>query len=276
MPTTAETYHVPVLLKESVDGLGIRPGGVYVDVTFGGGGHSREILKRLGAEGRRRRGERSRGPALHVREEQLQVPKQLDALLRHRAHRRTHCRPRRVKPPLRRRRTRFLLPLRRSAGHAHEQTRRRNGRRRSEQIHGGAAGDHLLPLRRAEKLAPLGVGHSQGKERKGHNNDARAGRGDIIRIQTGAREEGHSQDVPGTAHTRQQRTGRTLRHAQRHNTANQAGRQALGNNIPQPRRPHSKELHTHRRHRRHCRAGLLRAHGDTLQGRQQQGHNARR
>ena len=52
MPTTAETYHVPVLLKESVDGLGLRPGGVYVDVTFGGGGHSREILKRLGAEGR--------------------------------------------------------------------------------------------------------------------------------------------------------------------------------------------------------------------------------
>ena len=52
MATTAETYHVPVLLKESVDGLDIRPGGVYVDVTFGGGGHSREILSRLGADGR--------------------------------------------------------------------------------------------------------------------------------------------------------------------------------------------------------------------------------
>ena len=38
------TYHVPVLLKESVDGMNIRPGGTYVDVTFGGGGHSREIL----------------------------------------------------------------------------------------------------------------------------------------------------------------------------------------------------------------------------------------
>ena len=48
---TAEGYHVPVLLKESVDGLGIKPDGVYVDVTFGGGGHSREILSRLGAEG---------------------------------------------------------------------------------------------------------------------------------------------------------------------------------------------------------------------------------
>jgi len=45
-------YHNPVLLKESVDGLNIKPNGVYVDVTFGGGGHSGEILKRLGEEGR--------------------------------------------------------------------------------------------------------------------------------------------------------------------------------------------------------------------------------
>ena len=43
-----EQYHIPVLLKESVDGLEVKPGGVYVDLTFGGGGHSREILKRLG------------------------------------------------------------------------------------------------------------------------------------------------------------------------------------------------------------------------------------
>lgn len=44
-------YHVPVLLKESIDGLDIRPEGIYVDVTFGGGGHSREILSRLGDGG---------------------------------------------------------------------------------------------------------------------------------------------------------------------------------------------------------------------------------
>lgn len=42
-----QTYHVPVLLSESVDGLNISEGGIYVDVTFGGGGHSREILSRL-------------------------------------------------------------------------------------------------------------------------------------------------------------------------------------------------------------------------------------
>jgi 16S rRNA (cytosine1402-N4)-methyltransferase len=44
-------YHVPVLLKECIDGLNIKPDGVYVDVTFGGGGHSREILRKLGKDG---------------------------------------------------------------------------------------------------------------------------------------------------------------------------------------------------------------------------------
>jgi 16S rRNA (cytosine1402-N4)-methyltransferase len=45
-------YHNPVLLHPTVDGLNIKPDGVYVDVTFGGGGHSKEILKRLGPNGR--------------------------------------------------------------------------------------------------------------------------------------------------------------------------------------------------------------------------------
>ena len=45
-------YHNPVLLKETVDGLNIRPDGIYVDVTFGGGGHSREIMSRLGEGGK--------------------------------------------------------------------------------------------------------------------------------------------------------------------------------------------------------------------------------
>ena len=46
------TYHTPALLEASIDGLSLRPDGVYVDATFGGGGHSREILRRLGPEGR--------------------------------------------------------------------------------------------------------------------------------------------------------------------------------------------------------------------------------
>ena len=51
MVKTAETYHVPVLLNESIDGLNIQPGGIYVDVTFGGGGHSKEILARINGNG---------------------------------------------------------------------------------------------------------------------------------------------------------------------------------------------------------------------------------
>ena len=48
----AENYHTPVLLEESLEGLSIRPGGTYVDATFGGGGHSRVLLSRLNADGR--------------------------------------------------------------------------------------------------------------------------------------------------------------------------------------------------------------------------------
>ncbi len=51
MAKTAETYHVPVLLSESIAGLDIKSDGVYVDATFGGGGHSREILRRLAPNG---------------------------------------------------------------------------------------------------------------------------------------------------------------------------------------------------------------------------------
>ena len=51
MVKTAETYHVPVLLCESVNGLDINPNGIYVDITFGGGGHSKEILSHLSKEG---------------------------------------------------------------------------------------------------------------------------------------------------------------------------------------------------------------------------------
>lgn len=52
MSETEQTYHVPVLLQESVGGMNLQDGGVYVDVTFGGGGHSREILRQMGAKSR--------------------------------------------------------------------------------------------------------------------------------------------------------------------------------------------------------------------------------
>ena len=52
MVKTTEAYHLPVMLKECIEGLAIKKDGIYVDVTFGGGGHSKEILKHLGDNGR--------------------------------------------------------------------------------------------------------------------------------------------------------------------------------------------------------------------------------
>ncbi len=51
MEFNIDSYHIPVLIGESIEGLDIRPSGIYVDATFGGGGHSREILSRLGKNG---------------------------------------------------------------------------------------------------------------------------------------------------------------------------------------------------------------------------------
>ena len=51
MSVKCEEYHVPVLLQETVDGLDVKSGGIYADLTFGGGGHSREILRRLNGTG---------------------------------------------------------------------------------------------------------------------------------------------------------------------------------------------------------------------------------
>lgn len=52
MDDVKQSYHVPVLLEESINGLNLKKGGVYVDVTFGGGGHSKEILRRMDGSGR--------------------------------------------------------------------------------------------------------------------------------------------------------------------------------------------------------------------------------
>lgn len=47
MNESEQTYHIPVLLNESIDGMNLHPAGIYADMTFGGGGHSKEVLRRM-------------------------------------------------------------------------------------------------------------------------------------------------------------------------------------------------------------------------------------
>ena len=102
------TYHIPVLLMPSVDAMNIRPDGTYVDVTFGGGGHSREILSRLEDGGRLlsfdqdEDAERNivNNPHFYIRTQQLPLPAQLPTLSRHRKSGCHTCRPRRIFPSL--------------------------------------------------------------------------------------------------------------------------------------------------------------------------------
>ena len=89
------TYHIPVLLMPSVDAMNIRPDGTYVDVTFGGGGHSREILSRLEDGGRLLSFDQDEDA-----ERNIPLPAQLPTLSRHRKSGCHTCRPRRIFPSL--------------------------------------------------------------------------------------------------------------------------------------------------------------------------------
>ena len=75
MNETEQTYHVPVLLHESIEGMHIQPGGTYVDVTFGGGGHSKEILNTVQFRpGPGCRAQHRGRQTVHIRPEQFPLP----------------------------------------------------------------------------------------------------------------------------------------------------------------------------------------------------------
>ncbi len=146
-------YHTPVLLEESVGLLGIDPAGTYVDLTFGGGGHSRRILEELGPEGRlyafdQDRDTLANAPTdgrFHYVEKQFPVPARSPQAARGNRGRRHTGRPGSLVAPFRRRGTGFFVPGRGAAGHAHEPAGRADGGEGRQQLPGpdadAAAGD---------------------------------------------------------------------------------------------------------------------------------------
>ena len=154
-------YHTPVLLEESVRLLDIDPAGTYVDLTFGGGGHSRRILSALGDRGRlyafdRDRDTRDNCPEdsrFHYVESNFRFMRGRPAAARSNPGRWYPGRPGRVVPPFRCRRTGILVPGFGTARHADEPARRRHGgrpgehaRRRCPDPHPGRLGRNRHPL----------------------------------------------------------------------------------------------------------------------------------
>ena len=277
MATTAETYHIPVLLKESVDGLGIRPGGVYVDVTFGGGGHSCEILSRLDAEAHLYSFDQDADAEANIVDDE----------------RFTFVRSnfRYLKNWMRYYGVEgidgLLADLGVSSHHFDDATRGFSFRfdapldMRMNKRDGMTAADVLNKydearladvfylygeLKNSRRLAAA-VAKARAAKPIATTQDLMDATADLFKRER--EKKGHGKDVPGAAHRGQQRDERTERDAGGSHGTAEAGRTAVGDNIPQPRRPHSEELHTHGQRRRRSQAGLLRTYRSTVGGSEQ-------
>ena len=242
--------HIPVLGRPALDFLNVHDGGVYIDATFGAGGYTRAILAAadckvigidrdqhaiaLGADlvqAAQRPADADRGSLLQSRRGR--------ARRRLRRGRRRGARSRRLLHAARQRRARLLVPPRRAARHAH-------GRRRPERGRCGRRGErarsrqHHLHARRGAPFARRRARHRQGARAKRRSvTTARARRYRRLggALAPGRYPSGHAH-VPGAAHLRQRRTGRTGRRARRRRAHPQSRRPPGGGVVPFARGPH--------------------------------------
>lgn len=240
---TDSCYHIPVLLKESIDGLNIQPDGVYVDVTFGGGGHSRELLSRLGPDGHLYSFDQDADAELNIRatgekgkEQNMEQDARftfvrsnfrylknwmryygvdhIDGLLADLGVSSHH-----FDDETRGFSFRFNAPLdmrmnKRSGQTAADLPFGTNGRRSAEQDRRKETGRHLLPVWGTENGAPTGSSHREETGRKAvHGHTRPDGRSQSAAAE-GAREKRHGQGVPGPAHRSEPRDGCPERNAE--------------------------------------------------------------
>ena len=260
MATTADTYHVPVLLKESVDGLDIRPGGTYVDVTFGGGGHSREILARLGPEGRLFGFDQDADAEANIVDDARFTF--VRSNFRYLKNWMAYYGVESIDG--------LLADLGVSSHHFDDAARGFSFRfdapldMRMNKRDGMTAAD---VLNRYDEARLADVFYMYG-ELKNSRRLASA----VAKARAAGPIETTQDLMDATAalfkreHRGQQRDGRAQADARRRHAAAKAGRPAVGDNIPQPRGPHREELHTHGQRRGRGRARLLRPHGFALGG----------
>lgn len=281
MATIIDTYHVPVLLEESVGGLDIKHDGTYVDVTFGGGGHSRRILQELDGGGH-----------LYSFDQDADAEKNVSPQDNFTFVRSNF---RYLKNWMRYYGVEgldgLLADLGVSSHHFDDETRgfsfrfdapldmRMNKR-------GGENAADLVNERSEEELADMFYLYGELKNsrriakaiaKEGAETDTDDTGPDgchTAAVSKGKGKEGHGEDVPSAAHRGEPRDDGTEGDARLcHGTA-ETGRQTVGDNIPQSGGQDSKELHEDGKCRRQDDTGLLRKGGDTVQTCQQQSDSA--
>lgn len=272
------TYHIPVLLKQSVEAMNIRPDGTYVDVTFGGGGHSREILSRLKEGGRLLGFDQDEDAERNI----VSDPhftfvrsnfRYLHNFLRYHGIGQVDA---------------VLADLGVSSHHFDDSERGFSFRfdgvldMRMNKRAGITAAD-VVNTYGEEQLADIFYLYGELKNsRKLASAIAKAratakittigGFLNIVKPFFGRqmREERTGQSVSGTAHRGQPRDGSTERNAVCRHRSTKARRPAGGNHLPLSGRPHGEEHHEDRQRGRQSGEGLLRKCADTVTAGQQQ------
>ena len=242
MSAEGTTYHIPVLLTPSVDGLNIHPDGTYVDVTFGGGGHSREILSRLGERGRLlgfdQDGDAERNIVSDPRFTFVRSNfRYLRNFLRYYGAERVDG---------------VLADLGVSSHHLDE------GERGFSFRLDGAL-DMRMNKRNGKPAADVVGGRAgQGPEHGENNDDRTTGKRRRTALKSWTGKKGIGQGVPGFAHRGEPGNGRTERNVASRHTGIEAGRKAGGHYVPLAGGPHGEEYSENGKRGRKGGTGFLR------------------
>ena len=241
------TYHVPVLLNESIEGMNLQPEGIYVDVTFGGGGHSKEILRQGDSSIRLFSFDQDEDAEQNiVNDNRFTFVRSnfryLYNFLRYHGVEKVDA---------------ILADLGVSSHHFDDSERgfsfRFDGKLDMRMI-----GRHLLSLWRIKEQSKVGLSHCQGTKYQTdcHYRRFLGYRKADVRSRT--REERTGQSISGTSHRSEPRNGSAERNALCRNRSLETGRKAGGYHLSFVGRPHGKEHHEDRKHRGQVGTRLLR------------------
>ena len=276
MNETEQTYHIPVLLEESIDGMNIQPGGIYVDMTFGGGGHSKEILRRMDKDSRLFSFDQDEDAERNiVNDERFTFVRSnfryLHNFLRYYGVEKVDA---------------ILADLGVSSHHFDDSERgfsfrfdgnldmrmnKRAGITAADIVNTYEEERLILLVRRTEEQPEAGCNPRKSTQQQEDRYHRRLSGYCQTALRTRKRKEGTGKGLSGTAHRSEPGNGSLERNALCGNRGSETGRPPVGHHLSFTGGPHREECHENRQRRRQIRSGLLRQRAVSFQTGKQQG-----